>query len=207
MRPIGLRIARVMGLSWLALYGPTVAAEEAQSTSLAGLERVMLATPARAVNDFELVSDSGRPLRLSALRGQPLMLFFGYTHCPDVCATAMSQLRSLKESDPRGLRQLRVVFVSVDGDRDDPAALKTFLKHFSDQFIGLTGQPADVREIARDFAATVFKGKPTNGSEAYLVEHTNRIYALDRRGRLRAELYDAPPEAIERVARVLLAER
>jgi protein SCO1/2 len=181
-------------------------AEQPAPMSLAGLERVMVTTPARAIDDFELVTDSGQPMRLSALRGRPLMLFFGYTHCPDLCPTALGKLKSLKKSDASGLRPLRVVFVSIDGDRDDPRSLKTYLGHFSNEFIGLTGEPQQVREIARQFAATVFQGKPAKGSGDYSVDHTNRVYAIDRHGRLRAELYDASVETMGQVAHVLLKE-
>jgi protein SCO1 len=206
MRCTGLHIASALAFSSLAASGTAASPSQPALTTVATLERVMVTTPPRVVDDFELLSHEGRPLRLSALRGQPVMLFFGYAHCPDLCPTALSKLRSLKESDPRGLRQLRVVFVSVDGDRDGPDALKAYLRHFSHEFIGLSGAPAEVREIARGLAATVFKGKPAKGSGEYLVEHTNRVYAIDRHGRLRAELYDAPTEVMEQVARVLLKE-
>jgi len=92
----------------------------------------------------------------------------------------------------------------VDGERDSPQVLKEFLGRFSGEFIGLTAPPEQVRNLALSFSAPFFKDPPKDG--AYLVQHSSRVYALDKQGRLRAELYDASAEATVGVARALLAE-
>jgi protein SCO1 len=98
-----------------------------------------------------------------------------------------------------------VVLISVDGERDTPEALKAFLARFSADFVGLTAPAAEVRVLAQGFSAPFFKDPPRDG--AYLVQHSTRVYALDKQGRLRAELYDASADATAGLARALLAEQ
>ena len=124
------------------------AAEQAEPTSLAGLERVMVTTPARAIDDFELVTDSGQPMRLSALRGRPLMLFFGYTHCPDVCPLTMTDMHvALTKLGPLA-KDVRILFVTVDPARDTPAVLHKYVKSFDKRAIGLTGSEQQIKALA-----------------------------------------------------------
>ena len=169
-------------------------AAAADFTPLPQLERVMVTAP-KPIADFELTGEDGKPFRLSSLQGQPALVFFGFAHCPDVCPAAMQKLMVLRKSDPKAFADVHVVMISVDGDRDTPASMRAFLDQFSPDFIGLVGVPAEVRTIAAGFAATFFKDPPKDSSGAYLVQHTSRVYALDRKGRLRAELYDASVES------------
>jgi protein SCO1/2 len=193
-------------LAFLFLAAGIGCAAAADFTPLPQLERVMVTAP-KPVADFELTGEDGKPFRLSSLQGQPALVFFGFAHCPDVCPVAMQKLMVLRKSDPKAFGDVHVVMISVDGDRDTPASMRTFLDPFSPDFIGLTGAPADVRGIAARFSATFFKDPPKDSSGAYLIQHTSRVYALDRRGRLRAELYDASVESTGTVLRALLSER
>jgi protein SCO1 len=111
----------------------------------------------------------------------------------------------MKAAQPAELSKVQVVLVSVDGERDTPEVMKDYLKQFSPDFIGLTGPAEQVREIALRFSAPFFKNAPRDGT--YLVQHSSRVYALDRQGRLRAEIYDGPPDATLGLVRALLAER
>jgi protein SCO1/2 len=116
----------------------------------------------------------------------------------------LQKLAMIKAAQPKELAGVRVVLISVDGERDTPAVLNEFLKRFSSEFVGLTAPATEVRGLALQFSAPFFKDPPKDG--AYLVQHSSRVYALDRQGRLRAELYDASAEATVGVARALLAE-
>ena len=170
------------------------------------LDRVMEMSPPRAIAAFTLTDHAGKARAWSAFAGKPTLVFFGFTNCPDICPTTLQRLAQLKASQGDALRDLQVVMISVDGERDTPAVLSDYLAHFSKDFVGLTGPAAEVRKIALRFAAPFFKDPPREGG-GYLVQHSSRLYAIDRQGRLRAELYDAAPEATVAFARELLSER
>ena len=192
-------------LSMASVASLATASAAADFTPLPQIERVMVTVP-KPVADFQLTAQDGKPLRLSALHGRPVLVFFGFAHCPDVCPMALQKLSALQKSAAKEMKGVRVVMISIDGDRDTPEAMRDYLRAFSPDFIGLTGPIGDVREIATQFSATFFKDAPKSDGN-YAVEHTARVFALDRKGRLRAELYDASAEATGQVVRALLAER
>jgi protein SCO1 len=186
----------------------TMAQAEPASTSpkpLPTFDRVMTMTPSREIQDFELTDQQGKRKRFSSLAGEPTLVFFGFTNCPDICPMALQKLAAMKAAQPAELSKVQVVLVSVDGERDTPEVMKDYLKQFSPDFIGLTGPAEQVREIALRFSAPFFKNAPKDGT--YLVQHSSRVYALDRQGRLRAEIYDGPPDETLGLVRALLAER
>lgn len=158
------------------------------------------------MGDFELTDQDAHPFEFSRLRGQTTLVFFGFTHCPDICPTTLFNLKLSDESRDRALPRATVVMISVDGDRDTPAAMKSYLASFSPDFIGLTGDPRAVRDIAARFLAVFFKGLPQDKSGNYLVEHTSQIYLVDKDGRLRATFSGASVKTIVEVTRAVLAE-
>jgi protein SCO1 len=95
----------------------------------------------------------------------------------------------------------------VDGERDTPAVMKAFLEPLGPGFLGLTGDPRIVRDIATDFSAVFFKGMPTDAAGGYDVEHTSQVYLVDREGRLRATFYNAPVGDMVAVTRGVLREQ
>jgi protein SCO1/2 len=198
---MGFRLALTSAL----LAAGIASARAADFTPLPQLERVMVTAP-KPVADFEATDDDGKAFKLSSLQGQPALLFFGFAHCPDVCPAALQKLSLLRKSAPKEMAKVRVVMISVDGDRDTPESMHAYLAKYSPDFIGLVGTPKDVRRIAADFSASFFKGQVRDSQGNYNVEHTSRVYALDRKGRLRAELYDASVENTASVVRALLAE-
>jgi protein SCO1/2 len=179
----------------------------AQTTPRAGqwpprLDRIMVVDPPKEIVDFELTDQNGAPWSSTRLRGQPALIFFGYAHCPDVCPAALSKLKLVHESPDDAVRRAQVVFVSVDGERDTPAALKEYLARLSPDFIGLTGDPDVVRGIAEGFHVAFYKDQPA-ADASYEVQHSGQIYLIDAAGSLRAELYDPPVGTIETVLRAL----
>jgi len=120
-------------------------------------ERTLLAEPPRAIADFQLTDQAGKTVKLADLRGAPVLMFFGFTHCAQICPTALHQLRQLEREHRAELGKTRIVIVSVDGERDSPAAMKTWLQPISTSFIGLTGPPARVHDIAAQFSAAFYK--------------------------------------------------
>ncbi len=177
------------------------------TVALSAPSRVLEATPPRAIPDFELTDQDGKAFRLSQLRGSPVLLFFGFANCPDVCPLTLGQLQVLASSPDKAVRQARVVMVSVDGDRDKPADLKRYLAPVSPDFVGLTGDPRRVRDIAAQFSAVFFKGAPTDRSGKYLVEHTSQVYLLDRQGRLRSTFFNATVDAMTSATRLVALEK
>ena len=180
---------------------PTVACAE-----LPSFERVLaLATP-RPIDDVELTDQNGHAFRLSALKGKVAFVLFGFTNCPDVCPVTMQRLRELQDSRALAGAKVAYVMISVDGERDTPAAMKAFIAKYSSDFIGLTAEPSRVKPIATQFSANFFKGGHIGHGDGYNVTHSPQIFVLDPAGRVRAEVYGASNEAMAGVARALLAE-
>jgi protein SCO1/2 len=146
----------------------------------------------RLIADFELEDQHGRRFPFSKLRGQPVLIFFGFTHCPTICPAAMSKLSILtRESEAPG--KFATVFISVDGERDTPAVVKQYLASFAPSFIGLTGAPEMVKPIAADFGAVFRKPRSQEGLANYQVGHTAMIHLVDAEGRLRTTFADSAP--------------
>ena len=120
-------------------------------------------------------------------------MFFGFTHCANICPATLGRLKSLHEARGGSLKATRVVFVSVDGDRDTPARLKSYLAPLSPDFVGLTGDPKATAKIAAQFAAVFFK-EPAAKDGSYNVMHSTQVFAVDKAGRLRASFADASIE-------------
>lgn len=198
----------VVALSGLIVAGAVRAdTPDPTDTTLPSNDKVLIAQSPQDVADFELTDQNARPFRFSQLRGQTILVFFGFTHCPDICPTTLYKLKLSDESRDRSLPRAAVVLISVDGDRDTPAAMKDYLASFSPDFIGLTGNPRLVRDIAARFSAVFFKGLPSDKSGNYLVEHTSQLYLVDKSGQLRATFYDAPVNTIVEVTRAVLIEK
>jgi protein SCO1/2 len=187
-----------------SLLATSVSVALGAAKSLPRFDRVMTMDTPRAVGDLAMTDQDGARRRLSDLAGAPTLVFFGFTNCPDVCPTTLQQLARIKSSQPKELAGLRVAFISVDGERDTPAVMKNYLKRFPAEFVGLTAPAEQVRTLALRFSAPFFKDPPKEGE--YAVQHSSRLFVLDKQGKLRAEIYDAAPEAIIGIAQALLAE-
>jgi protein SCO1/2 len=136
---------------------------------------------------LELTSHEGERVRLDAFTGRVVAIFFGYTHCPDVCPLGIAHLtRTLERVDPDG-DDLKVLFVTVDPERDTEARLARYLASFHPSIIGLTGERADVEAQARAFGVGILVPDHEPG-EAYLVDHTARIFLIDRMGHIAARV-------------------
>jgi protein SCO1/2 len=139
---------------------------------------------------FQLVDQNGRPTDQSVLKGKWSAVFFGYTYCPDVCPTTMQALAQAEEKLGDKAKNLQVVFVSVDPERDTPAQLKTYLSTpaFPKDAIGLTGTPAQVADAAK--AYRVYYQKDGQG-EGYSVAHSSIVYLMNPQGKFDRALTDS----------------
>lgn len=134
--------------------------------------------------DFLLTDHSGKPRRLTDFRGKVVALFFGYTHCPDVCPTTMADLaQAVKLLGERG-KDVQVLFVTLDPERDTPQVLAKYVPSFNPGFLGLSGDAETTARTAQDFK--VFFSKQVSNSRAgYLIDHSAGVYVFDKKGELR----------------------
>ncbi len=134
---------------------------------------------------LELTDHNGVKRSLSDFRGKLVVLFFGYTHCPDVCPTTLADVASaLKLMAPADAQKVQVLFVTVDPERDTPTMLKEYVPYFYPSFLGLYGTPDEVASAAKEFHI-FYKKHIESGSSDYLVDHTAGSYVLDQKGRMR----------------------
>jgi protein SCO1/2 len=156
--------------------------------------------------DFRLQSAAG-PIDLKDLRGRVVLIYFGYTWCPDICPTNLAFIvAALKTLEPEELARVQVLFVSVDPERDDVQRLAQYTDYFHPRILGLTGRPEEIAEVARRYGAAYQRGPETDSAMSYSVDHSSYIYAVDPQGRLARTLDHAtPPEQIAAVVRELLA--
>ena len=170
------------------------------------LDRVRVVETPRAIADAALINEEAQPIRLQELRGKVAFVLFGFTNCADVCPLAMERLAQLHDSGSLSSADVSYVMISVDGERDTPAAMKAFLSRYPEEFVGLTATPNRVTPIAEQFSAAFFKGAHSAHGE-YDVAHSPQIFVLDAAGNLRAELFGASIESMTAVALALLGER
>lgn len=164
----------------------------------------MLLDPPQDVPAVRLQGSDGQLHSVTDFRGKVTVVFFGYTHCPDVCpmtASTVTRARALL-GDQAG--DVQFVFVSVDPERDTPERLASYLAKYDPSYLGLTGDEAAIQELATAFGVHYAKVE-SSSALGYLVEHTASTFVLDREGRLRAVLpFGLTPEQVASDLRALL---
>lgn len=162
------------------------------------------AEPYPVAPDFALTHANGNSFRLSERRGKLVILFFGYTACPDVCPTTMAELNQALGKIGEKADQVQVLFVTVDPRRDTPERVQEYVDHFNPNFIGLSGSEAELAKVWNDYG--VFREVVESTSAAgYLVNHTARVTLIDRQGNLRVSFpFDTPVEDIVHDLKLLL---
>ncbi|WP_028312252.1 SCO family protein [Derxia gummosa] len=144
--------------------------------------------------DFTLTGHDGKPHSIGEYKGKAVVLFFGFTHCPDICPTTMATLsQAMKQLGPDADR-VQVLFVSVDPERDTPDLLGHYVPAFDPRFVGLTGTPEQVADVAKQWRA-FYQKVPGSTPDSYSVDHFAGMYVLDAEGRLRLFLRGEQPPA------------
>jgi len=136
---------------------------------------------------FELTDHTGQRRTLADFRGKVVLVFFGFTNCPDACPTAMAEMAQVVDRlGPDGAR-VQVIFITVDPERDTAEVLAKYVPAFHPSFIGLRGTPEEIARTAKEFKVYYEANKPEQGADArhYLVDHTAGIFVLDPRGKPR----------------------
>jgi protein SCO1/2 len=130
---------------------------------------------AKPIADFHLIDSQGRAFSRTSLLGHPTLLYFGFTHCPDECPDTLAALARVREQAQ--LPGLQVLFVTMDPQRDTPAVLAGYLRHFDPSFLGLTGDPAEIRRIAASLGIGITRINLPGGG--YDFDHTMAILLFD----------------------------
>jgi protein SCO1/2 len=195
----------LVGIGSLLLVGIVVA-----STVLFGSTAQFRGTtytePYPKAPDFVLLRDDGSTFRLSGMQGKTVLLFFGYTSCPDVCPTTLAELNQALKQLGEDANRVQVVFVSVDPQRDTPERVQQYVNHFNPNFIGLSGSETALTKIWKDYG--VFR-EIVEGTSAlgYIVNHTARVTLIDANGNLRISFsFETPVEDIVHDLKLILKE-
>ena len=154
--------------------------------------------------DFRLTDHNGKERSLADFKGKAVAMFFGYTHCPDVCPTTLSDMaNALKALGPDGQR-VQVLFVTVDPKRDTPELLKGYVPAFNPTFLGLYGDAAATARVTKDFKIYAAE-RPGKTPESYTVDHSAQTLVFDEKGKLRLMIaYGTPGDKIASDLRILL---
>jgi protein SCO1/2 len=133
---------------------------------------------------FELTDDHGKPVTGADYRGKVVLLYFGYTHCPDVCPLTLAQLHAVLQRVGPTADGARILFVSVDPARDTPPIMHAYVNAFDKRAVGLTGTPRAIEALSKRYRSA-FTREPDQGNGQYEVSHSSAIYLFDRQGRAR----------------------
>jgi len=142
--------------------------------------------------DFALTDAAGAPRALGDYRGKVVVLFFGYTHCPDVCPTTLAQLAQARRLMGADAGRVQVLFVTLDPDRDTPQLLTRYVRAFDPSFVGLTGTEPQIQAAAREFKV-FFQKVAGPAADSYTLDHSSGSFVFDSQGHVRLYLRDGAP--------------
>lgn len=187
--------AGMMVCASLMLGGCHSSATPDSSSALTGLHGTDI-TGADFANTLQLTDHTGKPTQLSDFKGKVVVLFFGYTHCPDICPTTMSELANAMKKMGANSDQIQVLFVTLDPERDTPSVLAQYVPSFDKRFIGLYGSPDQIANVASNFKIFYSK-QQEQGQSGYTIDHSAGVYVFDKQGKIRIYLkYGQKPQEI-----------
>jgi protein SCO1/2 len=170
---------RLFALLLLFLFGGAVLAAGDAAALKAGVF-----TPPRLAPEIALRGSDGADLKLARFRGKVVLMFFGFTHCADVCPVTLAVLAQARQQLGARASEVQVVYVTVDPERDDAAHLKKYLAAFDASFVGATGKPEALAAVRDSYGVSA--RKIGSGTEGYAIAHSSSVYLIDPEGRLRA---------------------
>jgi protein SCO1/2 len=205
LRPLWDNSRMTKRLSWLlvaiaalcAALGGFWLARELDSSAPQLASGTWLVQP-RTVADFQLTDHLGRPFTAHDLQGKPSLVFFGFTHCPDVCPTTLVKLHEVKKA--AAIDGLQVLFVTVDPQRDTPTAVGLYVHAFDPEFIGLTGDPKAIEKMTAAFGVAAIRVDLPGGD--YTMDHSAIVFLVDAHARIVGIF--SPPFDTRRFAQDLL---
>ena len=162
-----------------------------------------MAAPAAIGGPFQLTDQGGQTVTEKSLQGRPTLIFFGFTHCPDVCPTSLFEMSEVLRAMGPDADRVNAYFISVDPERDTPQAMKDYLSSFDPHLVGLTGDPEVMAKVTSEYRVYARKVPLKDGD--YTMDHTALVYLMDRDGRFVApfNLKRTPEEAASELKRYL----
>ncbi|MGE3844022.1 MAG: SCO family protein [Vicinamibacterales bacterium] len=155
--------------------------------------------------DFTLTGHTGQPVSLADFRGRTVLIFFGFTHCPDVCPLTMSKITTALGELGEAKKDVQVLFVTVDVDRDTPEQMANYVKSYDAPLTGLTGTREEVDRVVSAYKAS-YEITPSDSAGGPQVSHTAYTYLVDRTGKLRhAFRYGDSPQTIAEGIKMVMA--
>lgn len=139
-------------------------------------------TPPDQAYDFALINQDNQPMTLADLQGNVVMIFFGYTNCPDICPATLSDMQLVYNRLGTDSEHVRMVFITVDPERDTPAKLKQFVARFDDRIIALTGDSAALQATYTAYGAGATRRELPNSALKYAMDHTATMTVVDKQG-------------------------
>jgi protein SCO1/2 len=189
-------MARWVILALALLLGACDSKPQFASTDISGADYA---------RDFTLTDHTGKPRTMADFRGRAVVMFFGYTQCPDVCPTTMTGMTEAMKLLGEESKKVQVLFVTVDPERDTPQLLAQYVPAFHPSFIGLYGDPQTIAKTAQAFRV-FYQKQPGSTPGTYTVDHTAGSYVFDPQGRLRLYVkHGEKPELIAGDLKQLLA--
>ncbi len=162
-------------------------------------------TGADFASGFKLTSPAGTSVQLSDYQGKVAVVFFGYTHCPDICPTTMSDLAKAMKILGDDANRVQVIFITLDPERDSAELLQQFVPGFDARFIGLTGTPQQIQQVTQTYK--IFVQKQADKNQQYTIDHSAGAYVYDPSGKLRLYFkYGQSPEDMAHDLQLLLSQ-
>ncbi|WP_353236300.1 SCO family protein [Diaphorobacter ruginosibacter] len=184
-------------LGMLAACSPSAPSPKFQGVDVTGADYA---------KDFSLPDQDGTVRTMKDFAGKAVVIFFGYTQCPDVCPTTLSELAEVKRSLGEDGKRLQGIFITVDPERDKPEVLKAYMENFDPSFVALSGTPEQLAAVAKDFKI-YFKKVDGKTPGSYTMDHSAGSYVYDTKGNLRVyERYGSGAQALQADVKALLAE-
>ena len=132
---------------------------------------------------FSLTDHTGRKVTDKDFLGKYMLVFFGYTYCPDVCPTELQVMSAALDSLGTKADAIQPIFISIDPARDTPEVLKQYVANFHPRLVGLTGSPGEIASVAKAYRVYYSKVEGSSGPDNYLMDHSTIIYLMDRQGK------------------------
>ena len=193
----------ILQLSLVLMLALTGCSEKATGPSAEKFKSTDI-TGADFGKDFKLNDHHGQPRTLADFKGKVVVLFFGYTHCPDVCPTTLTDMALALKKLGADADKVRVLFVTVDPARDTPELLAQYVPSFNPEFLGMYGDEAATAQVAKDFHVYFHKQEGKSANQ-YAVDHTAGTYVFDRDGKIRLYIsYGQDAETIAHDLRLLV---
>lgn len=155
--------------------------------------------------DFQLKDHRGQPFELNQLEGKLVMLFFGYTYCPDICPTELGNMAAVFDALGEQAERVQGVFVSLDPARDTAEVLANYVSYFHPEMLGLTGSQVEIERVTQQYRVSYQRHERADGG--YSIDHSANLYLINTEGELTAVVpYGLPPEHVLEMVQGILAE-